>query len=156
MSIKSEYSHVNCLIGEHEFIFETLKPDQSQESREIITTSLMNGTTFSSFGAYKPMKWSATATLDVPDYDYSYYNDSFLEIESSPQEISCPAIGDLFFANVTVKRTPHHSDSCIELEISIEQVSKETDFRIDNDLFFTGERTTVFDFRAVSEEVDGE
>ena len=145
-------SNVNCLIGEHEFVLSTLTPEQSQESRELLETPLMNGTVYNSFGAYKPMRWNATCSLACPDNDLCYYDSVFKEIEASPQEISCPALGDIFTAWVTVKKTPDQYDYWINLELTITECNKDTDYRIDNNLFFTGERTTVFGFRAVTEE----
>ena len=120
------------------FTAEELTPEQSQGSRDIVTTKILNGTAFISQGEYLPMIWTFKTHLYYTDG--GQWNPLIRYLESKPHEIICPMIGEIFTGVVRVTRTPV-SDRLMMLEFTITEVPDVDDYTIDNGLYKYGHLT---------------
>lgn len=110
------------------FTAEELTPEQSQGTREIVTTKIMNGTCFMTQGEYSPMVWSFKTHVYYTRGDE--YNSIIKYLESKPMEVVCPLIGEVFTAWVRIKRT-HVSHELIMLEFTLTEVPKTYNYSMD-------------------------
>ena len=122
----------NIEVGGIGFIAEELTAEQSQPSREIVTTKIFNGTEFVTQGDYLPMSWSFKTYLE---YDKGYeLNDMIRFLESKPQTVISPLIGDSFTAIVRITRNINNN-KFMELEVKLTEAPDITNYTVDNSLY---------------------
>ena len=114
------------------FTAEELTPEQSQGTRDIVTTKILNGTCFITQGEYLPMVWSFTTHLYYSTGDE--WNPLIKYLESKPHEIVSPLIGEIFTGVVRVTRTPV-SHELMQLEIKITEAPDISNYTVDNSLY---------------------
>lgn len=120
------------------FTAEELTPEQSQGSRDLVTTKILNGTAFISQGEYLPMVWSFKTHLYYKTGDE--WNALIHYLESKPHEIVCPLIGEIFTGAVRITRTPVN-DRLMMLEFKITEVPDTSGYTVDNGLYKYGHLT---------------
>lgn len=128
----------NIEIGGISFTAEDLTPSQSQGSRDVVVTKILNGTAFISQGEYLPMKWTFKTHLYYKQGDE--YNKLIQYLESKPHEITCPLIGNIFKGIVRITRTPV-THQLMMLEFTITEIPNTSDYTIDNTLYTKGHLT---------------
>lgn len=141
----------NIEIDGHQFYAEDLTPNQSQATREIITTNVMNGTSVNTQGDYIPLEWKFNTHLFYVGRTPDYYNSLIADLESKPCEVVCPDIGDVFTAKVRITRSPVlKTDNVLSLAVTLTEIPDVTDYYIDNSLY-SESRMTIYEARVVQE-----
>lgn len=128
----------NIEIGGVSFVAEELTPEQSQGTRDIVITKILNGTAYVSQGEYLPMIWSFKTHLYYEQGDE--WNSLIRQLESEPQEIICPLIGEIFKAVVRIIRTPVN-DGLMQLEFKLTEIPDTSNYTVDNGLYKYGHLT---------------
>lgn len=122
----------NIEIGGIAFTAEELTPEQSQGSRDVTVTKIFNGTCFVTQGEYLPMIWSFKTHLYYKTGDE--WNPLIRHLESEPQEIVSPLIGEIFTGIVRITRTPV-SPELMQLEFKITEAPDISNYTVDNSLY---------------------
>ena len=132
MGVMCKMADANIEIGGLEFIAEELTADQSQPSREVVTTKIFNGTAFVTQGDYLPMSWSFKVYKEYTTGDE--WNGMIKYLESAPMTVICPYIGDNFTAAVRITRNIE-SAKLMCLEFKLTEIPDTTNYTVDNSLY---------------------
>ena len=130
--IPSRSEQHNIEIGGVGFTAEELTPEQSQSTRDINITKILNGTCFITQGDYLPMVWSFKTHLYYTDGDE--WNPLIRYLEAKPREVVSPLIGEIFTGIIRVTRTPV-SHELMQLEFKITEAPDITNYTVDNSLY---------------------
>lgn len=141
----------NILISDIGFTAEELSSDQSQASRSVNTTKILNGTTYTTQGEYLPMSWTFKTHLYYETG--TEWNALIQYLESGTHEVISPLIGEMFNATVRVTRVPV-SQELMELSFTITEVPDVSDYTVDNSLYM-GKHLSIQEVHDQQEESGG-
>lgn len=114
------------------FYAEQITANESYSRRDLIRTKVMNGTEVVTQGDWVGRDFTFTCHVPV-DYDPTIYDNYFVVMMHQPCTILCPDMGDMFSAQVVVKKKPmENHPHTLELEIQITEIPDVEDYWIDN------------------------
>lgn len=125
----------NLLIDGFPFYVEGLQPVESFERRDIVRTKVMNGTEVATQGDWIPKEFNVQTSIEVAPNQHDIHDNTFKKMMSKPCEIICPEMGDIFKAQVIIKKSPvSGGPRTLNLDINIKQIADTSDFYTSNAL----------------------
>ena len=115
-----------CFYGE-------IQADVSFSYHELKTTKILGGTEVNTLGDYVPREFTITTYLYTGADNKRIYDKKFMEMMSKPCRVFCEEMGDSFYANIIIKKTPiTGSPGAYDLEIKVKEIPDINDFYHDN------------------------
>lgn len=129
ISIKFKYEDVEQTFP---FYAEQISANESYSRRDLVRTKVMNGTEVVTQGDWIGREFTFTSHVPIGD-DRQIYDKYFQSMLHQPCSILCPDMGDMFSAQVTIKKEPvEHHPHTLKLEVEIKEIPNVDDYWIDN------------------------
>ena len=114
------------------FFAENITPNEAFSRRDLVRTKVMNGTEVVTQGDWIGRDFTFTSHIPI-DYDPTIYDKYFKEMLHQPCRILSPDMGDMFYAQVTIKKSPlENYPKTLKLEIQVVEIPEIDDYWIDN------------------------
>ena len=114
------------------FFAEQITPNEAFSRRDLVRTKVMNGTEVVTQGDWIGRDFTFTCHVPV-DYDPTIYDKYFQAMLHQPCSILSPDMGDMFDAQVIIKKTPMENyPHTLTLEIQVIEIPEVDDYWIDN------------------------
>lgn len=121
--------------GEEEqfpFYAEQITSNESYSRRELVRTKVMNGTEVVTQGDWIGRDFSFTSHVPIDD-DPQIYDKYFQSMLHQPCKILSPYMGDMFMAQVIIKKEPKENHPhTIKLDVQVQEIPDISDYWIDN------------------------
>lgn len=115
-----------CFYGE-------IQPDVSFSYHEMKTTKILHGTEVNTLGDYVPREFTVKSYIWLGSDNKRLYDKKFMEMMSKPCRVFCEDMGDSFYANIIIKKTPvTGAPGSYNLEIKVKEIPEINDYYIDN------------------------
>lgn len=119
------YGEPNIEIEGYKFFTEDLKSTESFGRVENVRTNILNGgQLISNTGAYVPKEYSFSTHLFIETR--TQYDNMIKELISKPCEVICQDMGDIFLAEVQIKKSFSNGyPNDLQLEFTIKEIPEE-------------------------------
>ena len=129
LSIKFKYENVEQTFP---FYAEQITANESFSRRDLIRTKVMNGTEVVTQGDWIGRDFTFTCHVPIAD-DPQIYDKYFQSMLHQPCKILSPNMGDMFDAQVTIKKEPmENHPNTLKLEVHVQEIPDVSDYWIDN------------------------
>lgn len=117
---------------EFPFFAEQITANESYSRRDLVRTKVMNGTEVVTQGDWIGRDFTFTCHVPVDD-DRQVYDKYFQSMIHQPCKILCPDMGDMFDAQVIIKKEPlENRPHTLKLEVQVQEIPDVSDYWIDN------------------------
>lgn len=114
------------------FFAESISPNEAFSRRDLVRTKVMNGTEVVTQGEWIGRDFNFTSHIPI-DYDPTIYDKYFQSMLHQPCRILSPDMGDMFYAQVIIKKNPlENYPKTLTLEIQVIEIPNIDDYWIDN------------------------
>ena len=129
LTIKFKYDGVE---QQFPFFAENITSNESFSRRDLVRTKVMNGTEVVTQGDWIGRDFNFTSHVPIDD-DPQIYDKYFQSMLHQPCTVMSPYMGDMFEAQLTIKREPmENQPNTLKLEIQVQEIPNVDDYWIDN------------------------
>ena len=117
---------------EFPFFAEQITPNEAYSRRDLVRTKVTNGTEVVTQGDWIGRDFQFTSHVPVGD-DRQVYDKYFQSMMHQPCTILCEDMGDMFDAQVIIKKSPLEGyANTLKLEVQVQEIPDVSDYWIDN------------------------
>lgn len=126
------------------FFAENITANEAYSRRDLVRTKVMNGTEVVTQGDWIGRDFTFTSHMPI-DGDPTIYDQYFQSMLHQPCTIMSPDMGDMFQAQVIIKKSPlEKHPNTLALEVQVIEIPNIDDYWIDNVLQIE-QRMTIFE-----------